>query len=58
MAMITTVQQHILQQQQEALKATGREASGTFSWLLTGITPATKMVEARIEPGAVALPGA
>ena len=48
MAMITTVQQHILQQQQAALKATGREASGTFSWLLSGITLATKMIEARI----------
>ncbi len=48
MAMITTVQQHILQQQQAALKATGREASGTFSWLLSGITLAAKMVEARI----------
>src|SRR5271156_101551 len=47
-AMITTVQQHILQQQQEALKATGREASGTFSWLLSGITLAAKMVEAKI----------
>ena len=42
--MITTVQQHILQQQQELLKSTGREASGTFSWLLSGITLATKMI--------------
>src|SRR6201999_2205272 len=48
MAMITTVQQHILQQQQELLKSTGREATGTFSWLLSGITLATKMVEAKI----------
>src|ERR1700709_2584039 len=48
MAMMTTVQQHILQQQQQALKATGREASGTFSWLLSGITLAAKMIEARI----------
>src|SRR6202020_2474137 len=48
MAMITTVQQHILQQQQAALKATGREASGTFSWLLSGITLAAKMIESRI----------
>ncbi len=48
MAMITTVQQHILQQQQNQLKATGREATGTFSWLLSGITLATKMVESRI----------
>jgi fructose-1,6-bisphosphatase I len=42
-AMITTVQQHILQQQQEI-----SEASGRFSWLLSGITLATKMVEAKI----------
>jgi fructose-1,6-bisphosphatase I len=41
--MITTVQQHILQQQQEIHEATGR-----FSWLLSGITLATKMVEAKI----------
>jgi len=46
--MITTVQQHILQQQQEQIKSTGREATGTFSWLLSGITLATKMIEARI----------
>jgi fructose-1,6-bisphosphatase I len=48
MAMITTLQQHILKQQQAALQATGREASGTFSWLLSGITLAAKMIEARI----------
>ena len=48
MAMITTVQQHILQQQQEQLKALGREPSGTFSWLLSVITLAAKMVEAKI----------
>ncbi len=48
MAMITTVQQHILQQQQDLLKSTGREATGTFSWLLSGITLATKMIEAKI----------
>ncbi|HXE09055.1 MAG TPA: class 1 fructose-bisphosphatase [Acidobacteriaceae bacterium] len=41
--MITTVQQHILQQQQQI-----SDASGTFSWLLSGITLATKMVEAKI----------
>jgi fructose-1,6-bisphosphatase I len=41
--MITTVQQHILQQQQEI-----SEASGRFSWLLSGITLATKMIEAKI----------
>jgi fructose-1,6-bisphosphatase I len=54
MAMITTVQQHILQQQQEMLKATGREATGTFSWLLSGITLATKMVEAKIRSAGLA----
>src|SRR5271154_7641364 len=43
MAMITTVQQHILQRQQGI-----SEASGTFSWLLSGITLATKMIEAKI----------
>jgi fructose-1,6-bisphosphatase I len=46
MAMITTVQQHILQQQQDF-----SEASGTFSWLLSGITLATKMIEAKIRVG-------
>jgi len=46
--MITTVQQHILQQQQELLRSTGREATGTFSWLLSGITLAAKMIEAKI----------
>src|SRR5260370_171763 len=51
MAMITTVQQHILQQQQEMLKSTGREATGTFSWLLSGITLAAKMVEAILQQG-------
>src|SRR5258708_698990 len=46
MAMITTVQQHILQQQQEMLKATGREARGPFRWLLSGVKLAAKVVEA------------
>jgi fructose-1,6-bisphosphatase I len=41
--MITTVQQHILEQQQDH-----SEASGTFSWLLSGITLASKMIEAKI----------
>lgn len=41
--MITTVQQHILKEQQRAL-----DSSGAFSWLLSGITLATKMTEARI----------
>jgi len=43
MPMITTVQQHILQQQNKH-----SEASGTFSWLLSGITLASKMIEAKI----------
>jgi fructose-1,6-bisphosphatase I len=42
-AMIVTVQQHILEQQRQL-----SEASGTFSWLLSGITLATKMIEAKI----------
>lgn len=42
--MITTAQQHILDQQQEHFP----EAGGTFSWLLSGITLATKMIEAKI----------
>lgn len=44
--MITSVQQHIRRQQQNFA-----EASGTFSWLLGGITLATKMVEAKIRLG-------
>jgi fructose-1,6-bisphosphatase I len=44
--MITSVQQHIRRQQQNFA-----EASGTFSWLLSGITLATKMVEAKIRRG-------
>ena len=42
--MIVTVQQHIAQQQ-EALYPGAR---GTFSWLLSGITLATKMIQAQI----------
>ena len=42
--MIITAQQHILQQQQEHFP----EAGGTFSWLLSGITLATKMIQAKI----------
>ena len=42
--MIVTVQQHILQQQE----AVSPGARGTFSWLLSGITLATKMIQARI----------
>ncbi len=44
--MITTVQHHIRHQQRNF-----SEASGTFSWLLSGITLATKMVEAKIRQG-------
>src|SRR6185312_580201 len=39
----TTVQQHLLQEQRRF-----NEATGTFSWLLSGITLAVKMVEAKI----------
>lgn len=46
--MITSVQQHIRRQQQNFA-----EASGTFSWLLSGLTLATKMVEAKIRQGAL-----
>ena len=42
--MITTVQQHIVQQQEAA----SPHSRGTFSWLLSGITLATKMIQARI----------
>jgi len=42
-SMITTVQQHILQQQKNF-----PDATGTFSWLLSGITLAAKMIEAKI----------
>jgi fructose-1,6-bisphosphatase I len=42
--MIITAQQHILQQQQEHFP----DAGGTFSWLLSGITLATKMIQAKI----------
>ena len=42
--MIITAQQHILQQQQQHFP----DAGGTFSWLLSGITLATKMIQAKI----------
>jgi fructose-1,6-bisphosphatase I len=42
--MIVTVQQHIAQQQESLYPG----ARGTFSWLLSGITLATKMIQARI----------
>jgi fructose-1,6-bisphosphatase I len=41
--MITTVQQHILLEQQQF-----SEATGAFSWLLSGITLASKMIESKI----------
>jgi fructose-1,6-bisphosphatase I len=41
--MIVTVQQHLHQQQLQF-----PEARGTFSWLLSGITLATKMIESKI----------
>jgi fructose-1,6-bisphosphatase I len=41
--MITTFQQHILQQQCEV-----PHASGDFSWHLSGITLSAKMIEAKI----------
>ena len=40
---ITTIQSHILEQQRRS-----GEASGTFSWMLSGITLATKMIAAEI----------
>jgi len=44
--MITTVEQHLLKQQRGV-----SDATGTFSWLINGITLATKMVEAKIRMG-------
>ncbi len=41
---ITTIQAHILEQQRRH----SEEASGTFSWMLSGITLATKMIAAEI----------
>ncbi|MGF1582913.1 MAG: class 1 fructose-bisphosphatase [Gemmataceae bacterium] len=41
---ITTLQQHILHQQRKH----SPNATGSFSWLLSGITLATKMTEARV----------
>jgi fructose-1,6-bisphosphatase I len=43
--MIVTAQQHILKEQQEFYPSAG----GTFSWLLSGITLATKMIQAQIQ---------
>jgi fructose-1,6-bisphosphatase I len=42
--MIVTVQQHILHQQ----RLHHPEASGSFSWLLSGLTLATKMIAAKV----------
>jgi fructose-1,6-bisphosphatase I len=42
--LIITVQQHILREQKEHAP----DASGTFSWLLSGITLATKMIESKV----------
>jgi fructose-1,6-bisphosphatase I len=44
--MIVTLQQHVLQQQTYF-----PSADGTFSWLLSGLTLATKMVSSRIRRG-------
>ncbi len=41
--MITTIQSHLLEQQRQTA-----DASGTFSWTLSGITLATKMIAAEI----------
>lgn len=46
--MIVTLQQHVLQQQKHF-----PNADGTFSWLLSGLTLATKMVSSRIRRGAL-----
>jgi fructose-1,6-bisphosphatase I len=46
--MITTFQQHIQERQQYV-----SEASGTFSYLLAGITLATKMIQAKIRVAAL-----
>ena len=46
--MITTFEQHIQKQQQNI-----SEASGTFSYLLAGITLATKMIQAKIRLAAL-----
>jgi fructose-1,6-bisphosphatase I len=46
--MITTFQEHIQKQQEDV-----SEASGTFSYLLAGITLATKMIQAKIRLAAL-----
>ncbi len=47
--MIATVQKHLLQQEQELLKSTGRRATGTGRWLLSGITMAAKGADRVLE---------
>jgi len=42
--MIVTVQQHILEEQRKHFP----QADGSFSWLLSGITLATKMIQAQV----------
>ena len=42
--MIQTIEQHILEQQRQHPKATGE-----FSWLLSGITLATKIIQAQVQ---------
>ena len=42
--MISTVEQHILEQQRNFPHATGE-----FSWLLSGITLATKIIQAQVQ---------
>ncbi len=47
---ITTIQSHILEQQRKH----SEDASGTFSWMLSGITLATKMIAAEIRKAGLA----
>ena len=42
--LIVTVQQHILHEQRKHFPGAG----GAFSWLLSGITLATKMIQAQV----------
>jgi fructose-1,6-bisphosphatase I len=42
--LIITIQQHFMREQREHFPT----ASGTFSWLLSGITLATKMIESKV----------
>src|SRR5207237_8355017 len=47
---LLTVQQHILEEQRRLCP----DASGEFSWLLSGITLATKIVEAQVRRAGLA----